>query len=273
MTNIGNDKRMIPEGTLLMLYSLRDGKRLFLTLEAGRQFSTLHGQLHHDEIARMGFGEKVSSHLGVEFLILRPTLYELIMHVPRSTQIVYPKDAGYILMKLGLRNGDRMIEAGTGSGALTIAFAYSVGPEGRVSTYEKRIDLLNKAIRNLELAGIRDYVETNNEDVEIEPFKEEGVDAVFFDIREPDGSLIHAHRSLRRGGTIGFILPTMNQVIQVVGRIEAIGFVDVEVTELMIRHYKTTPERMRPNDRMVGHTGYLVFARKALTESVNEGSL
>lgn len=255
---------MIPENTLVMLYSLTDQKKFFIRTEKGKNFSSHLGTLPHEEILSHSFGEKTATHLGREFLLIRPSLYDIIMNINRHTQIIYPKDIGYILLKLGVRNGDRIIEAGTGSGSLTIGLAYAAAPEGRIYTYERQEEFSRRAEKNLEMAGIREYVEMKVRDVEQEGFDESQADAVFLDMKEPYGVLEHAFSALRPGGTLGLLLPTVNQISDTLKKMENMDFVETEVTEIFIRHYKINADRLRPNDIMVGHTGYLVFSRRGM---------
>ncbi|OHD11623.1 MAG: hypothetical protein A2Y41_08955 [Spirochaetes bacterium GWB1_36_13] len=253
---------MIKTGTLVYLYFPEDGAKFFITLKEDAHFSSHHGIIHHNKIIELNFGDKTQTHKEKDLMILKPSLHDIIMNIKRHTQIIYPKDAGYILMKLGIRNGDRVIESGTGSGALTVAMAYAAAPEGRVYTYEIREEFSQKAALNLEMAGIRNNVDMKVRDVEEEGFDEKDADAVFLDLKTPQKAIGYAYEALRPGGGLALLLPTTNQINDVIIEIEKYPFVEPEITELLIRKYKINPYRLRPEDRMVGHTGYLVFARK-----------
>jgi len=253
---------MILENTLVMLYAKETGQKFFITVTPGEKFSSHFGIVAHDVVMEAGFGEMIKSHKDKEFLIIRPSLYDIMMNIHRHTQIIYPKDVGYILLKLGVRCGDRIIEAGTGSGSLTLSLAYGVMPEGKVYTYEKRPEFSEKAEKNLLMAGIRPFVEMKVADVEETGFVETNVDSVFLDMREPALAIDHAYDALRPGGTLGLLLPTANQVSEALARMETRGYVEIEALETFFRHYKINPARLRPEDRMVGHTGYLIFGRK-----------
>lgn len=183
------------------------------------------------------------------------------MHVKRASQIVYPKEIGYILLRLNIIPGARVVEAGTGSGALALAFSRFVQPGGRVYTYEEREDMLELARKNLERAGALDVVELKQRDIR-SGFDERGADALFLDVREPWLFLAQAHAALKGGGFFGSLVPTANQLTDLIGEIESLGgWADVEVIEILMRHYKPVAERLRPEDRMIAHTGYLLFAR------------
>jgi tRNA (adenine57-N1/adenine58-N1)-methyltransferase len=180
----------------------------------------------------------------------------------RTTQIMYPKDIGYTLIKLNVVPGSRVIEAGTGSGGLTLALVRAIGPHGRLYSYEIRPDALRLAQKNLIALGLTDNVEFKLRDV-AEGFDERDVDTLFLDVRRPWAYLPQVIASLKDGGFFGAILPTVNQVAELVKALEARQtFAHIEIEEVLVRPYKPVPERLRPMDRMVAHTGYLVFARK-----------
>jgi tRNA (adenine57-N1/adenine58-N1)-methyltransferase len=193
-------------------------------------------------------------------LLIRPSTDDIVRHVKRTTQIMYPKDAGYILMKMSIVPGCHIVEAGTGSGALTIILARAVGPSGHVYSYEVRPETRNLARKNLAGLGLSDRVTLRLRDI-TDGFDERNVDALFFDLPRPWDYLARAREALAGGAFFGCILPTANQVIDLLHVLEHSGFGMVEVEELLLRGYRATPARLRPTDRMVAHTGYLVFAR------------
>ncbi len=249
------------EGTLVLLLSEK-GKRFIVRLSPGKRFETQFGYIKHEDIMGKPFGSEVQSHLGHRFLLLEPSTFDLIQSIPRITQIIYPKDAGYIVLKLNLMPGKRVVEAGTGSGALTLVMARAVMPSGKVYSYEVRPEMLRFAQRTLEMAGVLDYVELKERDI-AQGFDERDVDALFLDLRTPWEYLAQAREALKPGGFFGALVPTANQVISLLEGLENHGFADVEVEELLLRSYRAVHERLRPDDRMVAHTGYLIFARKA----------
>lgn len=202
-------------------------------------------------------------------MALEPSIHDLIRDVRRSSQIVFPKDSGYLLMKMNIYPGCRVIEAGTGSGGFALALARYVMPTGRVYSYDIREDMLNLARRNLERVGLADYVEFKLKDIQ-DGFDEVDVDAVFLDMRSPAIALDQAWCALKGGGFLGAILPTTNQVIGLLLRLPEHGFGYPEVEEILARPYKAVPARLRPMDRMVAHTGYLVFARKVEKSVLSE---
>jgi len=166
--------------------------------------------------------------------------------------------------------GSRVIEAGTGSGGLTLALARAVGSQGHVHSYEIRHDISQLAQKNLQALGLTDWVTFNLRDI-AKGFDETGVDALFLDVRRPWGYLSPVVAALKDSGFFGAILPTTNQVVDLVSALEAKQvFGHIEVEEILVRPYKAVPARLRPMDRMIAHTGYLVFARKVSRE-VSQG--
>ncbi|NIP29091.1 MAG: methyltransferase domain-containing protein [Candidatus Dadabacteria bacterium] len=209
------------------------------------------------------WGETIQSNLGNEFILMEPTVEDKLMKVRRLTQIVYPKDAALIIFKTGIRSGMKVIETGVGSGALTIALANSVAPEGKIYSYEKREEFIKNAADNIRYAGLIDYVEFFNRDAR-DGFDQTDVDVAIIDLPSPWYGIPSAYESLRGGGRIASISPTYNQVERSVQCMEDTGFVNIETLELILRNYQVKQGKTRPRDRMVGHTGFLTFARKAI---------
>jgi tRNA (adenine57-N1/adenine58-N1)-methyltransferase len=242
----------------------KDRKAFIRTLQAGGQLQTHRGVLYHDDLIGKPLGATVRTHLGYPFYLLRPSTDDLVRDLPRKSQIIFPKDSGYIMMKLGVRPGALVIEAGTGSGGLCLALATLVGDAGRVVSYDMREDLQRVAIRNMERAGLAARVTFKLRDI-AEGFDESEADALFLDVLTPWEYLDQARRALAGGGVLGSIVPTVNQLSELLGGLDAHpGFAFTEAEELLLRPYKTLPSRVRPEDRIVGHTGYLVFARAVI---------
>jgi tRNA (adenine57-N1/adenine58-N1)-methyltransferase len=171
------------------------------------------------------------------------------------------------MMKLGIAPGSRVIEAGTGSGGLCLALATAVGDDGHVYSYDIRTDMQVLAKRNLERTGLNNRVTLKRRDAQ-EGFDEEDVDAVFLDLLIPHVILNQARAALRGGGVLGCLVPTANQVIDLLNVFATHReFAFVEVEELILRSYKPVAARFRPEDHIIGHTGYLVFARAVMRSS------
>jgi tRNA (adenine57-N1/adenine58-N1)-methyltransferase len=263
MTIWNNENSEAREGDLVELVGV-GYKHIILQLEKDGVLHTHRGVVQHNDLIGKPWGTKTTSHTGNPFFLLQPSLADLIRGIPRSTQIMYPKDIGFILLTLGVGPGTKVLEAGTGSGGLTTALTYSVGNEGHVFSYDKREEQQKTAIRNIEKFGLAKRVTFKIRDI-ADGFDEVGVDALFLDVPNPYDYLVQVKTALKPGGFFGTILPTTNQVIRLLPELRRNFFSFIEVVETSIRYYKPESERFRPVDRMVAHTGYLIFARPFLT--------
>jgi tRNA (adenine57-N1/adenine58-N1)-methyltransferase len=247
------------EGDLVLFIS-KDRKRYLVRLTQEGALHTKNGVIPHTDVIGQPLGRTVQTHLGVPFLILEPATDDLIVELKRTTQIMFPKDIGYVLVKLGIRPGCRALEAGTGSGGLTLALARAVGVDGRIYSYDSNPQALTLARKNLDSLGLLERVELKERDI-AEGFDETDVDALFLDVRHPWEYLAQARATLKQGGFFGAIVPTTNQVSVLLDGLAKFAFANVQVEELLVRGYRTLPGRLRPMDRMIAHTGYLIFAR------------
>jgi len=173
---------------------------------------------------------------------------------------MYPKEIGYILLQMGITPGTRVIEAGTGSGSFTTALAIYVGEKGKVFSYEIKPETQKIAQKSIEKLGLSDRVEFKVKDIST-GFDENEVDAVFLDVANSYDFMHIVKRSLKPGGYFGSILPTANQVIKLLITLRQNDFAFVDVCDISLKYYKSEPLRFRPTDRMIAHTGYLIFAR------------
>lgn len=248
------------DGDLAQLVGLRH-KHFILSLQAGAKFETHRGILQHDDLIGKPWGTQVFSHIGSPFFLLQPSLADLINELPRTTQILYPKDIGFILITMGIGPGQTVMEAGTGSGSMTTALAFAVGPQGRVISYEVKQDVQNLARKNLTRFGLESRVDFKLRDI-VQGFDETEVDAFFLDVPNPYDYAGQVRAALKPGGYMCCLIPTFNQVEKTLMALRQNRFAFVEVCELLLRYYKPEPARIRPTDRMVAHTGFLVFARR-----------
>ncbi|MFN2146912.1 MAG: tRNA (adenine-N1)-methyltransferase [Anaerolineales bacterium] len=244
----------------LAMFQTEGGKRVILRLEPGMDYQTHKGIIYHNDVIGRAWGSRIETHLGSPFTLLRPTLRDLLLHIRRQSQIIFPKDIGYILLRLSVGPASRVLEIGTGSGALTTALAWMVGDEGKVVTYERREDMQMLARQNLERVGLENRVDFVLSDA-IDGIFESGFDAAFLDVAAPELVLNPLKPAINSGAIVGFILPTTNQVSTLLEAGVEHGFDHPDVVEILLRAYKPIPGRLRPVDRMVAHTGYLVFMR------------
>ena len=256
MTNIIN------EGDLILLYF--DQRRTYLVaVEKGKTFHTHKGYIQLDALISKEYGTRIASNLGVEFVALKPLLSDFVFKAQRRTQINYPKDIALIVMFSGIGPGSKLVEAGTGAGALTTALAHYVKPDGRVSSYEVRPEFTEIARRNLARAGLLDHVDLKNKDVTV-GIDETELDAVVLDLATPWLVIPHAYLAIKGGGTIVSFSPTIDQVVKTVEALQS-GFADIQTVECIMRRMQTERGKTRPETLMTGHTGYITFARKRLS--------
>jgi tRNA (adenine57-N1/adenine58-N1)-methyltransferase len=247
-------------GDLAQLVGLTHKHFIFI-LQEGGEFQSHRGVLKHDDLIGKPWGSQVFSHTGAPFFLLQPSLADLLNELPRNTQILYPKDIGYILIQMGISEGQTVLEAGTGSGSMTIALASAVSAAGRVVSYEHKQDTQNLARKNVDRVGLASRVDFKLRDIQ-EGFDETDADAFFLDVQNPYDYILQVRNALKPGGFFGALAPTTNQVEKILYALKKYDFAFVEVCELMLRYYKTNPARLRPADRMVAHTGYLIFGRR-----------
>lgn len=247
-------------GDRVHVFWTRRGRPTLLILEPGGVFHSHYGIIRHDDLIGRPWGLRATTHKGEPFYALPPSLEDLLRLTPRRTQILFPKDIGFVLLKMSIGPGTRVIEAGTGSGALTTALAFYVGNEGRVYSYERRPDMQALARKNLEALGLAHRVTFHLRDI-AEGFLEQDVDALFLDVPTPEAYISQARAALKPGGAFGALVPTTNQVSRLLAALSRERFAFIEVCEILLRYYKPVAKRLRPADRMVAHTGYLIFAR------------
>jgi tRNA (adenine57-N1/adenine58-N1)-methyltransferase len=254
-------------GDIAQLISAQN-KRFIFRLMIDGKFETHRGYLSHNDLIGKPWGSRVYSHMGSPFVLLQPSLADILIETRRNTQIMYPKDIGFILLTMDIGPGKHVLEAGTGSGSFTTALASAVGPQGKVISYESRPEFQHLAHKNLDRLGLADRVDFKLRDV-YDGFDERNVDAVFLDLPNPHDYILQAKESLKPGGYLGSILPTTNQVSTLLIELRRSNFAFIEVCEILLRYYKAVADRLRPTDRMVAHTGYLIFSRSVVADLSN----
>jgi len=247
-------------GDIVQLVGLRH-KHFIFTLVAGGQMHTHRGIVNHDDLIGLPWGTQIFSHLGSPFFLLQPMLGDILTNLPRNTQILYPKEIGFILVTMGIGPGQRVIEAGTGSGSMTIALAHILGDTGKVISYERRPEFQKLALKNLTRLGLEHRVDFKLKDI-AEGLDDTDADAFFLDVQTPYDYIEQVRAALKPGGFFCALVPTFNQVEKLLHALQRNKFAFLEMCEVLLRYYKTEPSRLRPTDRMVAHTGFLVFGRR-----------
>lgn len=198
-----------------------------------------------------------------QFWILQPSLLDKLQGLKRRAQIILPRDAAHIIMNCSIGSGHIVLEAGIGSGSLTIALANIVAPNGKVISYDYREDFIDHAMKNLKNAELEKYVTTKNKDVTKGIYEKE-LDAIILDIPNPWDAVNHAWNALKPGGCLCTYSPLISQVEQTVKEIKKHSFIEVKTFENIQREMVVSDRGTRPSFDMLGHTGYLTFARKVL---------
>jgi tRNA (adenine57-N1/adenine58-N1)-methyltransferase len=196
-----------------------------------------------------------------QFILLKPSIADMISSMERKAQIILPKDGMIIIHHCGIKTGGTVVEGGAGSGALTMLLAHAVAPRGSVISYEIREDFLRIAQRNVRRAGLEDYADLTKGDV-TETINEHDVDAVVLDIPNPWDAVDNAFHALKVGGYLGSYSPTMNQVESTVKKMRDMDFSDIRTIETLQRDIVVGERGTRPGFDMLGHTGYVTIGRK-----------
>ena len=250
-------------GERVLLVDQRD-RRYLLRLVPGETWHSHGGGVPHDDLIGAPEGTVVRSPSGMAFRAFRPRMADFVLKMPRGAQVVYPKDVGPILVEADIHPGARVLESGTGSGALTMALCRAVGPEGRVVSYDLRPEFQATAAQNVEtyLGKLPEWLELREGDVREVAATGETYDRVVLDLPEPWAVLEPVGAVLPPGGILCGYLPTTVQVQQLVLAFPGTGFEHLETFEVLHRSWHVTERSVRPDHRMVGHTGFITVARR-----------
>ncbi|MEZ0290388.1 MAG: tRNA (adenine-N1)-methyltransferase [Sulfolobales archaeon] len=261
-----NTSSLIRENDYVMLY-IDSKRRHIVKIESGKRFDSDRGVISHSEMIGRFYGSIVKTSLGAEVYLIRPTLEDLIYRIfRRPTQVLYPKDIGLIMIKLDAWEGKRFLEAGVGSGVSTAFLARSVAPTGRVYGYEIREDLARIALENLRRLNLDKYAEIKIRDV-AEGVDERDLDGALIDLPDPWRVVDSVYNAIRESAPVVFFVPTVNQLNKLIDALLSDErWIDIEVYELLERKYEVKRNAVRPSARMIGHTGYIIRARKALKQ-------
>jgi tRNA (adenine57-N1/adenine58-N1)-methyltransferase catalytic subunit len=251
--------RPFVEGEKVVLVDSKK-RRYLITLTSGKEFHSHAGFFTHDALIGSEEGLSVRSSGGARYVAIRPTLAEYVLKMPRGAQVIYPKDLGTILILADIFPGCRVLESGVGSGALSMTLLRA---GAKVTGYELREDFAAKAIENV--GGFLGEAALDNYDVQVrncyDGIDETGYDRIVLDLPEPWEVVRHATTALRPGGIILSYLPTINQTSHFRATLSAHGFAMAETIEVLHRGWHIEGASVRPDHRMVAHTGFLTHAR------------
>ncbi|MEO0202532.1 MAG: tRNA (adenine-N1)-methyltransferase [candidate division WOR-3 bacterium] len=231
-----------------------------MTYKIGAKFSFHLGSIEFKE--NLNYGDVLTTSKGNKVYVLEPSHSELMINVKRRTNIIYPKEAGYIIAHTNIKSGSKVIETGTGSGAMTILLSRVVGKEGKIYTFERRKEHLERAIENIKRAKADKNIEFYLLDPSIEGYPINNVDCAIIDVPEPWTLVKAVYNALKNSGFWVSISPTIEQVMQTVEELKNYNFLDIKTIELLEREILVRKGKTRPNETMIGHIGYLTFARK-----------
>ncbi|MFX1387711.1 MAG: tRNA (adenine-N1)-methyltransferase [Promethearchaeota archaeon] len=257
--------KIVKENDLIFLI-LDEKRRWLVQAKSGDTFHTHKGILEFNDIIGKKFGSVVFSRpfetQGYKFYILKPLPSDYILHMSRKTQIIYPKDAGLILIYSGIGPGSVVIEAGCGSGALTCILGNLIRPNGHIYSYDINEKSLKRAKLNIAKVQLEDVITIQYGDILNDVLHHENVDAVILDIATPWNAIEKVKDYLRYSGTIVSFSPTIEQVKKTVSAMKNHSFIEINTYELIKRKIQVKENATRPEVRMIGHTGYLTFGRK-----------
>lgn len=256
-------EKFASEGSLVILID-RKGRQYLIRLDSANVFHSHKGTLPHTNIIGVREGTRVATSEGMEFLVISPTYEEYALKMPRKATIIYPKDIGHIIVYGDIFPGATVLEAGVGSGALTLMLLRAVGPHGKVISYEIREEAAETAWKNIHnfVPDITDQWSLTIGDITTQPL-EQIVDRIILDLPEPWEVIPTALDALVDGGIFLAYVPTTLQVQQVVEALQKTDvFGMISTFEVMHRNWDVSPNSVRPNHRMVAHTGFITTARK-----------
>lgn len=257
-------KKIKQNNNVLFFYD--DSKKWLMKVSRKQQFHTHVGIIDHKKVIGKEYGSAIKTNKGKIIYLLEPTVYDYVMKSQRSTQIVYPKDLGYIAARTGLQSGHTIVEIGTGSGSLTTFLASIVKPRGHVYTYDVDENFMAIARKNIEKAGISKYVTMEKLDIKnTKKVPQTDADMVVVDLGDPWTVVPQARKMLKGSGYFVAICPTMNQLEKLASALRENDFFDLEFTEQIVRTIEAREGKTRHSFRGIGHTTYVAFARKVTT--------
>jgi len=250
-----------------LIFLVLDNRRRWLVqVKPGESFHTHRGIIEFDELIGKPFGSTIFSrpheNQGYKFIVLKPLPSDYVLHMSRKTQIIYPEDAGLILIYSGIGPGSIVIEAGAGSGALTCILGNYVRPNGHVYSYDVREKSLKRAQKNVERANLQEVVTIQQGDIVSDSLQHSNVDSVVLDMPQPWMTIEKVKNYLKLSGTLVSFSPTIEQVKKTTFALRENDFFEIYTHELIRRTLQVKENATRPEVRMIGHTGYVTFGRK-----------
>ncbi|MHA1617617.1 MAG: tRNA (adenine-N1)-methyltransferase [Candidatus Njordarchaeales archaeon] len=264
-------EHIFKEGDLVLLLPLTRTKkeeRIVIKLKSGDILHTRFGVIKHDDIINTRVGGIVKSHLGMSFIVFPATLPDIVWNYndfDYVTQIIYPRDWGIIITFADIKSVDKVVEIGTGSGALTAFLAFRLCKEkARLISYERDPERAKRAKKNLERLNVPKIYEIKVRDVAKEGIDEKDVDVVFIDIPEPWTVLKTVWYALKPGGRVIIYVPTYNQVEKTLRALIRNGYIDIRIKENIVRDIQPKPYAIRPELKGYYFSAFIIFARKSL---------
>jgi len=246
-----------------VLFYFNNSKKWLAKISKEKELHTHIGVIHHSKAIGKEFGTRLITNKGKYVYLLEPTIHDFIIKIHHSTQIVYPKDLGYIAARAGIESGQKIVEIGTGSGALTSFVAGIVKPRGHVYTFDVNEEFMKIAKKNIEKAGLIKYVTMKKLDLKTtKKVPVSNADLVLIDLGDPWTVLEQARKMLKGSGGIFAICPTMNQLEKLTSAFVQNEFTDIECTEHILRTIEAREGKTRHSFQGIGHTTYLAYARK-----------
>ncbi|MXX20489.1 MAG: tRNA (adenine-N1)-methyltransferase [Cenarchaeum sp. SB0665_bin_23] len=247
-----------------VLFQYNQTKKWLTTISGDDVLHTHIGIIRHADAIGRRYGSRIITNKEKYVYLLKPTTYDFIMKIQHGTQIVYPKDIGYILARSGLEGGQTVVEIGTGSGALTTALAGVVRPRGRVYTFDVDERFIKIAEKNIRRAGLQKYIIQQKMDIrDSEDTPVRDADLAIIDLGDPWSVIPQVRRMLKGSGSVFAVCPTMNQLERLAGILTQNQFTDIECSERILRTIEAREGKTRHSFQGIGHTAYLCYARKA----------
>ena len=250
-----------------VLFYFNNSKKWLVKVSKKESLHTHIGVIKHSDAIGKEYGSRLVTNKDKYVYLLKPTMYDYVMKIQHGTQIVYPKDLGYIVARAGIESGQKILEIGTGSGSLTSFVASIVKPRGHVYTFDVDEKFMKIAEKNIEKSGVSKYVTQHNLDLKTAkkmPLKD--MDVALIDLGDPWVVIPQVRKMLKGSGSIFAICPTMNQLEKLTMALVENEFTDIESTEHILRIIEAREGKTRHSFQGIGHTTYLCFARKAFFE-------